>query len=99
MGRVVFSASHSPNISKRHHAVLLRCLIGCFDLFLPVSGTFFFYFAIGCVCGYDIEDRRRRCSALVVASRLMRESLDQDKDRELVERYLDELGDASRVQA
>ncbi len=37
--------------------------------------------------------------ALAVASRLMRESLDQAKDRELVERYLDELGDASGAQA
>ena len=32
--------------------------------------------------------------ALAAASRLMRENLDQAKDRELVERYLDELGDS-----
>ena len=32
--------------------------------------------------------------ALAAASQLMRENLDQAKDRELVERYLDELGDS-----
>jgi len=32
--------------------------------------------------------------ALAAASRLMRENIDQDKDRALVERYLGELGDA-----
>ena len=37
--------------------------------------------------------------ALAAASRLMRENLDQAKDRELVERYLDELGDSSGAQA
>ena len=37
--------------------------------------------------------------ALAAASRLMRENLDQAKDRELVERYLHELGDASGAQA
>ncbi len=37
--------------------------------------------------------------ALAAASRLMRENLDQAKDRELVERYLDELGDSRGAQA
>ena len=32
--------------------------------------------------------------ALAAASRLMGESLDQAKDRELVERYLSQLGDS-----
>ncbi len=32
--------------------------------------------------------------ALAAASQLMRENLDQAKDRELIERYLDELGDS-----
>ena len=36
--------------------------------------------------------------ALAAASRLMQENLDQPKDRELVERYLDELGDSSGAQ-
>ncbi len=41
-----------------------------------------------------IETLRRESVDLVLAaaSRLMRESFDQDTDRELVERYLDELG-------
>ncbi len=37
--------------------------------------------------------------ALAAASQLMRENLDQAKDRELVERYLYELGDSSGVPA
>jgi F-type H+-transporting ATPase subunit b len=37
--------------------------------------------------------------ALAAASRLMQENLDQDKDRELVERYLAELGDSGGAQA
>ena len=37
--------------------------------------------------------------ALAAASRLMGENLNQAKDREFVERYLDELGDASGAQA
>ena len=37
--------------------------------------------------------------ALAAASRLMQESFDQAKDRELVERYLEELRDASGAQA
>lgn len=41
MEPVVLSASHSPNISKHHHAVLSRCLIDSFDLFFPCSAHFF----------------------------------------------------------
>ncbi len=37
--------------------------------------------------------------ALAAASQLMGENLDQAKDRELVERYLAELGDSSGAQA
>ncbi|MCH7532922.1 MAG: F0F1 ATP synthase subunit B [Gemmatimonadetes bacterium] len=37
--------------------------------------------------------------ALAAASQLMRERLDQAKDREFVERYLDELGDSRGAQA
>ena len=37
--------------------------------------------------------------ALAAASRLMQENFDQAKDRELVERYLDEVSDASGAQA
>jgi len=37
--------------------------------------------------------------ALAAASRLMQENLDQAKDRELVERYLDELRDSGGAQA
>ena len=37
--------------------------------------------------------------ALAAASRLMQENLDQDKDRQLVERYLSELGAGGGVDA
>ncbi len=37
--------------------------------------------------------------ALAAASRLMQEKLDQDKDRELVERYLTEMGDGEGARA
>ena len=37
--------------------------------------------------------------ALAAASRLMQENLDQDKDRQLVERYLNELGGNEGAQA
>jgi F-type H+-transporting ATPase subunit b len=37
--------------------------------------------------------------ALAAASRLMQENLDQDKDRQLVERYLSELGSSEGAQA
>jgi F-type H+-transporting ATPase subunit b len=37
--------------------------------------------------------------ALAAASRLMQENLDQDKDRQLVERYLNELGGNGGAQA
>ena len=47
----------------------------------------------------DVLRRESVELALAAASRLMQENLDQAKDRELVERYLDELGDSSGAQA